>query len=235
MGGRRRVSIAAVLFVFAGLSFSAAAVAGENPSGEAGATSDAAEKGASSAPEKARRKSVRMPFFTAAVDGGLIFFGDYNVSGTDANGETQTLHISSRAGIILKLQLNLLGSGIGIEISPLFSGEWTGDTGVAQLYAAGAQLGIAYRFHIRRFYPKIGIGAHLAYLNSGDIKRGVEAYGRLPIGFSIYFVRFLALELEVAWMSGVTGLRTEGLGIFDNIARYDYTNGLEAVIGLRFP
>jgi hypothetical protein len=185
--------------------------------------------------KKERRKDVRMPFFTGGILGGMVFYGDYDVSATDENNVTQKLKVSERAGVILKLHFNLLGDGLGIEINPLFSSEWTGDTEVEKFTALGAQLGIAYRFHIRRFYPKIGIGGHVAYLKGDNVDAGLEAYGRLPIGFSIYFVRFMAIDFEVAWMSGVTGIRTAGLGVFDDHIRYDYTSGLEAVIGIRFP
>ena len=40
---------------------------------------------------------------------------------------------------------------------------------------------------------------------------------------------------RVAFLTGATGLKTDGMGIFDDQLRFDYTSGLEAVIGLRFP
>lgn len=238
MRTKYQFSILVGLLSVASLCFVSNAFAGgdeKDENKESAPTKEKAEDGAAPSKEE-RRKSVRMPFFTAALDGGLVFFSDYAVSATDENGDTQKLNVSHRAGVLLKLQLNLLGDGLGIEINPIFASEWTGESaGIEQLGAIGAQLGVAYRFHVRRVYPKIGIGGHLAYLWGDNLNYGIEAYGRLPVGFSWYFVRVLALDFEVAWMSGATGLKTSGMGIFDDHARYDYTNGLEVVIGLRFP
>lgn len=182
------------------------------------------------------KKDVRMPFLTAALDGGMIFFSGMSITAKDDDDVERTRNISSRLGAIVKLQINLLGDGLGLEINPFFASEWVGDTGLDRFSAVGAQLGLAYRFHIRRFYPKIGIGAHLAYIGGGDIGGGMEAFGRLPFGFSIYFARFLAFEMEAALMTGATGIKTDGFGGgFDKVAHFDYNTGVEVVIGLRFP
>ena len=209
----------AILLAVASMSRPIAAHAEETQNKEAG--------------EKERRKDVRMPFLTAAVDAGLVFLSDINLDAKD-NGVPTKLKVSPRSGVIAKLHLNLLGDGLGIEINPFVSAAWTGDNDIEKIIAVGVQLGVAYRFRIRRFYPKIGVGGHLAYLG-GDIDHGLEAYGRFPIGFTIYFLRFLGFDMEVAYMTGTTGIKTEGMGVFDKIQRYDYSHGLEVVIGLRFP
>lgn len=189
-----------------------------------------AEKG-----EKEKKKDVRMPFLTVAIQAGVAYFGDMKLTAKDDNDEEVELNVSGRPAALVKLHINLLGSGLGIEVNPLFAYEVPGDDGLEKFAALGIQLGLAYRFQIRRFYPKIGIGGHVAYLGGGDIDRGLEAYGRIPVGFSVYFVRFLAFDLEVAYLIGATGLKTDGLGEFDKVAHWDTTSGLEAVIGLRFP
>ena len=178
-------------------------------------------------------RDVRMPFLSAAPEVGLIFFNGVSMKAKE-NGETAKLNISSRTGIIFKIQGNLFGDGLGLEFNPFVTHTWTGDDKVGKLVAVGAQLGIAYRFHIRSFYPKIGVGGHFAYLD-GDIDSGVELYGRFPVGFSYYFMRFLAFDMEVAYMTGSTGIKTKGAGVFDEKIRHDHSHGLEVVLGLRFP
>ena len=185
--------------------------------------------------EKEKKKDVRMPFLTVGLQAGVAYYGDMKFSAKDDNGDETTLNISGRPSALVKLHINLLGSGLGIEVNPLFAYEVPGDDGLEKFAALGIQLGLAYRFQIRRFYPKIGIGGHVAYLGGGDIDRGLEAYGRIPVGFTIYFARFLAFDLEVAYLIGATGLKTDGLDEFDKVAHWDTTSGLEAIIGLRFP
>ena len=195
---------------------------------------DTSKSGSADGEEK--RKSVRMPFLTAAIQGGLIFFSGMEVSAENDSGGKDTLSLSGRAGVILKLHLNLLGSGLAIEINPFFAQEWVGDVAIDHFSAVGAQIGLAYRFHIRRFFPKIGIGAHIAYAGGGDLEHGLEAFGRLPVGFTVYMARFLAFDLEAALLTGATGIQTKNLGNdFDRLIRFDYNTGLEVVIGLRFP
>lgn len=185
--------------------------------------------------KKERKKEVRFPFFTVGIHGGLLMLGDMMLSTDDYTGTEQNLTITQRGGAIVKLPINLLGDGLGIEITPFLSGERTGDDGIEKITSVGGQLGFAYRFRIRRFYPKIGIGGHIAYLGGDDINHGIEAYGRIPIGFTWYFARFMALEVEVAAMVGATGIRTNGTGVFSNRMYYDTTGGLEFAVGFRFP
>ncbi len=185
--------------------------------------------------QKEKRTDVRMPFLTAAIEGGMIFFSGMSITAKNGDGEKETRSISNRIGGILKLQINLLGDGLGLEITPFFGSEWVGDPGLDRFSMIGAQIGLAYRFHIRRVYPKIGIGAHLSYLAGGDISRGMEAFGRLPIGVSIYFVRMLALEIEGALLTGTSGIETQTTDDFGRFMHFDYNTGFEVVVGLRFP
>ena len=190
-----------------------------------GAASDSPEKkcahrdkapvGKDGEKKEERRKDVKMPFVTAAIQGGIIYFSGIQLSAKDENGNNQTFDISNRLGLIPKLHLNVLGSGLAVELNPFFAEEWVGDKEIEKFAAVGLQLG-------------------LAYLDGKDIGRGVEAFGRLPVGFTVYFMRFLAFDLEAAFLTGATGLKTNS-GLFSNHMRFDYTSGAEIVIGLRFP
>jgi predicted permease len=218
----------AVIGIFVTLLSTRGALRAEEKPGDEAPAGQHGEK------KEERRKDVKMPFVTAAIQGGIIYFSGIQLSAKNENGNTQTFDVSNRLGLILKVHLNVLGSGLAIELNPFFAEEWVGDNEIEKFAAVGLQLGLAYRFHFGRFYPKVGIGAHLAYLDGKDIGRGVEAFGRLPVGFTVYFMRFLAFDMEAAFLTGATGLKTNS-GLFSNHMRFDYTSGAEIVIGLRFP
>jgi hypothetical protein len=126
--------------------------------------------------------------------------------------------VDPRNGFIAKLHFDFGGDGFAIELAPIFEIQAGGiEVKTATLsglekggsfQAVGGQLSVVYRFKAGYFFPSLGLSFHGTYLMGDRILYGTELYGRLPVGFSIYMGKHIALVFEVGLMYGVTGIRT---------------------------
>lgn len=188
-----------------------------------------------------------LSWFTASPQVGYTFFPQAQMS---YQGFTTT--VSPRNGLVAKLHLDLGGDGIGFEIAPLFGfqtggidnlggslGDFNVDPAKASFLNVGGEMAIVYRFHLGYFYPHLGIGFHGSYVFGGDIEYGAQIYGRVPVGFSLYMGKSVALVVEAAFLFGATGMKQpfratvdaaelESLGL-DSQTAADMTADLESV------
>lgn len=129
--------------------------------------------------------------------------------------------VEPRHGLIFKLHLDLGGDGVAFELAPIFSLQFGGITPNSSIsdinfesgfssgsfQAVGGEMGLVYRFSIKQFFPHFGFGFHGAYLRGDDIEYGVEIYGRIPVGLTVYLAQHIAVVAEFGFMLGVTGIR----------------------------
>ncbi len=147
--------------------------------------------------------------------------------------------IAARNGVVVKGHLDLGGDGLAFELAPTYA--WQGCGGlVGNLNAFGGEATLVYRFKSGDIYPSIGLGFHGAYIFSNDnVKRGVEIFGRAPLGLTWYFVKYIGLVLEGGFMFGTTGIRfknVEGVpGTLYEDTEYAFNLGFDLLVGLRFP
>lgn len=157
---------------------------------------------------------------TLAPEVGYVFFPKSELT---VNGFKAT--VQARNGFVAKVHLDLGGDGIAFELAPLFAVEAGGidakggdfgtvavdldqGFGAGSFQAVGGQMGLVWRFRAGRFYPGFGLGFHGAYLMGDAIDYGLELYGRVPVGFTVYLAPRLGLVVEAGFMLGVTGIRT---------------------------
>ncbi len=158
--------------------------------------------------------------FTFAPEVGYVFFPKSELT---VNGFKAT--VQARNGFMAKAHFDLGGDGIAFELAPLFAVEAGGidaqggdfgsvavdlndGLGAGSFQAVGGQMSLVWRFRAGRFYPGFGLGFHGAYLMGDDIDYGMELYGRVPVGFTVYLAERLGLVVEAGFMFGVTGIRT---------------------------
>jgi hypothetical protein len=145
-----------------------------------------------------------------------VGYSYYPGSEYDYNGIK--LQVDKRNSFVAKVHLDLGGDGIAFEIAPLIAFEKIGGdlssfsedlgSGVSgSLFALGGQTNIVFRGSWGSFYPHLGIGFHGTYLFGDNIEYGAEIYGRIPLGFTWYFAKHVAMVVEFAFMYGATGIR----------------------------
>ncbi len=157
-------------------------------------------------------------WFTVAPEVGYIYFpkATYSYRGFE-------LAVEQRNGLIAKVHFDLGGDGLAFDIAPLFAAEFGGidstagsfgnvsnlsNLADASFQAIGGQIALVYRFDVGHFFPHLGISFHGAYLMGNQIDYGVELYGRIPVGFTIYMGKHVGLVFEAAFMYGATGIKT---------------------------
>jgi hypothetical protein len=181
----------------------------------------------------AEAESPKFAWLSLAPEVGYTFF---------SKGELEKdygTEIGARNGVVVKAHLDIGGDGLALELAPLYS--WQGCGGrVGNLNAFGGETTLVYRFRSDDIYPGIGIGIHAAYLFPNDkIQRGVELFGRVPLGLTWYFVKYIGLVLEGGFMFGGTGIRLKNVdAVSSNLAghtEYAFNLGFDLMVGLRFP
>jgi len=177
-------------------------------------------------------------FSLAPEIGYLHFFRSKIGSGV----ETEPRH-----GLVVKGHVDLGGDGIAVELAPVYSRQYT-DGFPGDFHAVGGEITLVFRFSIGNVYPSLGIGFHGTYLFGNDyFSSGTELYGRVPVGFTWYFVKYLGLVVDVGFLFGGTGInikkpgtnytgtKTEELARLAGDIEFAKGFGLDLLIGLRFP
>jgi hypothetical protein len=189
------------------------------------------------APEEAAEEDEEeqaLGWFSLSPQVGYTFFPEAKMS---YQGFTTT--VSPRNGLIAKLHLDLGGDGFGFELAPLFGFQSGGidnsggelgnlstiDPAMASFLNLGGEAAIVYRFRLGYFYPHLGVGVHGSYVFGQDIEYGVQIYGRVPFGFSLYLGKAIALVVEGAVLFGATGIKQPFAGAID--AQYLESLGLD--------
>jgi hypothetical protein len=175
-----------------------------------------------------------LPWLTFAPEVGYQFY---------SGGELEKAYgtrVPARHGVLVKGHVDLGGDAWAVELVPLYS--WERCRGkVGNLNALGGEVNLVYRFNMTKTYPHLGLGFRGAYLFPNDnIKAGNEVYGRVPVGITWYFVKYIALVLDAGFMFGGTGIRFKENDDPEtsNLAgktEYAFTLGFDALIGIRFP
>lgn len=174
--------------------------------------------------EEEEEENQPLSWVTLSPQVGYTFFPEAQMS---YQGFTTT--VSPRNGLIAKLHLDLGGDGFGFELSPLFGFQSGGidnsggdlgnlstiDPSMASFLNLGGEAAIVYRFRLGYFYPHLGVGLHGSYVFGQDIEYGVQIYGRVPFGFSLYLGKAIALVVEGAVLFGATGIKQPFAGAID--------------------
>ncbi len=149
--------------------------------------------------------------------------------------------ISNRHGVIAKGHVDIGGDKWALELAPVYAFEAC-KAPVDNFHALGGEAAIAYRFGKTNIYPHIGLGFHGTYLFKNDnIKSGLEMLGRVPLGLTWYFMKYLGLTLEAGFLFGATGIHFKpdpDDPAISNVAEhmeYAFTLGFDLLVGLRFP
>ena len=155
--------------------------------------------------------------------------------------KTYHTEISHRHGVVFKGHVDIGGDKWALEIAPIYAFEGCKPP-VDNLHAFGGEASVVYRFGRNTVYPHIGLGFHGTYLFKNDnIHSGAELFGRVPLGVTWYFVKYLGLILEGGFMFGGTGIHFKPNPddkVINNISedmQYAFTLGFDLLIGLRFP
>ena len=188
----------------------------------------------------AEAESPEFAWLSLAPEVGYTFF---------SKGELEKAYhseIEVRNGVVVKGHVDIGGDGVALELAPLYS--WQGCGGVVgNLNAFGGEMTLVYRFRSDDVYPGIGIGFHAAYIFPNDtVRRGVELFGRVPLGMTWYFVKYIGLVLEGGFMFGGTGIHFKDVdpapGEDDPVpgnlhlhTEYAFNLGFDLMVGLRFP
>jgi hypothetical protein len=183
--------------------------------------------------KNAAAESPKFAWLSLAPEVGYAFYSKGELEkdyGTDIN---------ARNSFVVKGHVDLGGDKLALELAPLYA--WEGCSGlVGNLNALGGEITLVYRFKSNNIYPGIGIGFHGAYLFPNDnVKRGVELFGRVPLGLTWYFMKYVGLVLEGGFLFGGTGIRFKDVeavpgNLYEN-TEYAFNLGFDLLVGLRFP
>ena len=101
---------------------------------------------------------------------------------------------------------------------------------------------MVYRFKKGAAYPGVGLGFHATYLFPNDkVQHGLELMGRVPLGLTWYFLKYIGLVVEGGFLFGATGIRFKNdsavpeFQALNENTEYAFTMGFDLMIGLRFP
>lgn len=180
------------------------------------------------------------PWFSLAPEVGFVSMFKSEV-------RSSTAEMAVRQGVVVKGHVDLGGDGIALELAPLYSRQ-VSDEFPGDFHVLGGEITLVFRFSIGDFYPSLGLGFHGAYVFGNEyISSGVELYGRIPVGVTWYFVKYLGLVVEAGFLFGGTGVKTkspdesitgtqaEELARLAGSLEFGPGFGLDILVGLRFP
>lgn len=182
---------------------------------------------------QAAAKETKFAWLSFAPELGYVFFSKGDLE------EDYDAQIDARNGITVKGHIDLGGDKLAIELAPLYA--WEGSSGLTgNLNAFGGEASIVYRFQTGSVFPSIGLGFHGAYLFATEnVERGVELFGRVPLGLTWYFLKYVGLVLEGGFLFGGTGIRFKDVGgVRGNLSgntEYAFSLGFDLLVGVRFP
>jgi hypothetical protein len=115
----------------------------------------------------------------------------------------------SRSGLLLAATLHLGGDGFGWDIEPYLMSASTA-------LALGAYTGPKFDIHITDpLYFGFGFGFKIGYVWADGWEHGADLGGRIPVRFTYYLLRNLALVVEGSFGAGVSGYLKEKQQITD--------------------
>jgi len=141
--------------------------------------------------------------------------------------------LESRHSLIVSLSFDFGGDGLGWELAPYYANE----NGDVSMHVLGIHSAIVYRWHSGYWYPHLGIGTKGGYIFGDQIDGGMEFYGRIPIGFSYYFIDSLALLCELGLGYGITGIdpTSDSTTFFFEDFKIGHGFYMDLLVGFRFP
>jgi hypothetical protein len=121
----------------------------------------------------------------------------------------QRCRIPSRSGLLLAATLHLGGDGFGWDLEPYLMSASTA-------LALGAYMGPKFDIHLSSpLYFGFGFGFKVAYVWADGWEHGADIGGRIPVRFTYYLLRNLALVVEGSFGAGVSGYLKEKQQITD--------------------
>jgi hypothetical protein len=118
-------------------------------------------------------------------------------------------HTARRDGLLLSATLHLGGDGFGWDIEPYLMFA-------KSALALGAYSGPKFDIHVADpLYFGFGFGFKVAYVVADGWEHGADIGGRIPVRFTYYVTRNLALVVEGSFGAGVSGYLKEQQTITD--------------------
>lgn len=148
-----------------------------------------------------------------------------------SESDIEGITMDARNAFAFKLHLDMGGDGYAFELVPFWAYESTGDYG---FNALGLEINFfMWRLRFGDFYPHFGLGFFPAYLTGGDVDKGLELFGHVPIGCTWYPLDDLGVVAELGINYGATGFKMKGLEKSD--FKFGSSVGIDFMVGVRWP
>lgn len=151
-----------------------------------------------------------------------------------AQGDFKIGDLSARNAFLLTLGLNMGGSGAGFNLVPYYSYE----DGDSAFHSLGFGMEFVYRWLLaEKWYPHFGFGSKIGVLFASDVDFGLEAYLRIPVGFSYYFMEDLGMIFDFGFGYGMTGIMPNSVDTIYEFSDLRFGHGfmVDLSLGLTFP